>query len=80
MKVNIENCVRQLGSRDGQDKARRFVIMEMIGNLRELRDRAIEGDAAQALREFFGLYGFCDAVEFRIPDNDEADAPERGAE
>jgi len=57
MKVNIENCAVQLGSRDGHDEGREYTIKEMIGNLKELRDRTAAGDLG-ALDEFFGIYVF----------------------
>ena len=57
MKVNIENCVAQLGSYDGHDNGRRFAVGEMIKHLKQLRDRTADGDYT-ALDEFFGIYVF----------------------
>jgi len=57
MKVNIENCVNQLGSDDGHDDGRLYTVREMIENLKELRDRTADGDLG-AIDEFFNLYVF----------------------
>ena len=59
MKINIENCANQIGSDDGADDMRMHSVKEMIGNLKELRDRTAAGDMT-ALDEFFNLYVFND--------------------
>jgi hypothetical protein len=41
----------------------KYVVTEMIKNLKELRDRTAKGDIT-ALDEFFGLYIFSDGVEY----------------
>lgn len=57
MKVNIESCVIQLCAADGFDGGRKHTLVEMVRNLKELRERTARGDLT-ALDEFFGLYVF----------------------
>lgn len=64
MKINIENCARNLGSRDGHDKGRRYLFQQMVVHLRQLRDCTMAGDL-EVLDEFFGLYVFSDGVEYK---------------
>lgn len=59
MKINIENCAKGLLSRDGHDKGRAYTIVEMIENLKEVRDRTKDGDF-DVLDEFFEIYHFSD--------------------
>jgi hypothetical protein len=73
MKVNIENCVRRLGDRDGGGKGRRYMVSQMIDHLKQLRDRAMNDDANAALTEFFDCYVFSDGVKFSISHVDKGD-------
>jgi hypothetical protein len=54
MKVNIENAAR------GDSRTQKWVLDELVSNLKELRDRTDAGDMA-ALREFFDLFRFDDS-------------------
>ncbi|MCP4569018.1 MAG: hypothetical protein GY841_15700 [FCB group bacterium] len=63
MKINIENCVAQIGKDDGFDEGRIHAIGEMVGHLKWLRDRLINADYT-AIDEFFAIYQFSDNVKF----------------
>ena len=54
MKINIENCVRHCGA----DASYRFTLIELVGNLKELRARSEAGDCKKACEEFFEIYKF----------------------
>lgn len=60
MKVNIENCVRHSNA----NLITKHTLIEMIENLKELRDRTIKNDLS-ALDEFFALYVFDDKAEYK---------------
>ena len=54
MRTNLERCLNNALS------ANRWLAVELIGNLKELRDRSRAGGMMQALHEFFNLYRFAD--------------------
>ena len=53
MRVNIENAAR------GDSRTQKWVLDELVANLKELRDRTDAGDMV-ALREFFDVFRFDD--------------------
>lgn len=71
MRMNLENCLRnELPSNLD------WLREQLIGHLKELRDRARKGEMAAVLHEFFNLYRFddnqIDADGFWGPDAQEA--------
>ena len=61
MRINIENFVNKI-----RYKTIRFVLRELVGNLKELKNRFDAGDVA-AVNEFFDLYVFNDSEESERP-------------
>lgn len=55
MRWNIENCLR-CELPPNLD----WLVKQLIGDLKELRDRARKGEMAAVLHEFFNLYRFDD--------------------
>ena len=64
MTINIENCVKRLGCRDGHGRGRRYMVEQMVMHLRQLRDAAMAGAGEEWLEEFFSLYTFSDNVKY----------------
>ena len=61
MRINIENFFRHIYDLDGVSgkKSNQFVLSELVGNMKQFRDRIKKGDAEVA-KEFFKLYVFDD--------------------
>jgi hypothetical protein len=74
VKVNIENCVRHMRAHDDSFDGRLYMVEQLIGHLKELRDRAMAGDADAALTELFDCYVFDDGVKFAMPSAEEKGA------
>lgn len=55
MRMNIENCLR-----NELPPNLDWLREQLIGHLKELRDRARKGEMAAVLHEFFNLYRFDD--------------------